>query len=182
MFKYATVTVTLTLALLSPATAGAQMHQQPYGTLKDRPIKALSAEDIVGLRAGRGMAMALPAELNRYPGPMHALEHEAALGLTAEQKEALGRQMAVMRASAVALGESIIAREAELEALFRSGAVDAAGIDRLTTEIAALYGRLRAVHLRTHLDTRETLSEAQLATYQTVRGYDAATPGPAHKH
>jgi hypothetical protein len=32
------------------------------------------------------MGMALPAELNRYPGPLHVLENQAALGLTQEQR------------------------------------------------------------------------------------------------
>jgi hypothetical protein len=173
-------TLALGLALLA-APVQAQSHgHQSYEALKDRPIKALSAEDIANLRAGRGMGMALPAELNRYPGPMHALEHEAALGLSAEQKQALIQQMAEMRAAAVALGERIILREGDLEALFRSGSADAAGVDRLATEIGGLYGQLRAVHLRTHLATRATLTEAQLAAYQMARGYDGAKP--AHKH
>lgn len=71
--------------------------------------------------------------------------------------------------------------ESELDAHFRSGAADADTIDRITSEIAALYGQLRAVHLRTHLATRASLTEIQLAKYQTLRGYDAAT-NPVHKH
>lgn len=87
-----------------------------------------------------------------------------------------------MRAAAVTLGEKIIVREDELDTLFASGAADAAGIDRLTGEIARLYGELRAVHLRTHLATRATLDAAQLAAYQTARGYDgSASQGPMHK-
>jgi hypothetical protein len=35
------------------------------------------------------------------------------------------------------------------------------------------YGQLRAVHLRTHLATRASLTEIQRAKYQTLRGYDA---------
>ena len=177
--------ITLTCLLLAATPAAAQAPS--YGAMTDRPIKALSAEDIAGLRAGRGMAMALPAELNRYPGPMHALEHGAALGLTAAQTEALAGQMVAMRSAAVTLGEKIVVREGELDALFASGAADAAGIDRLTGEIARLYGELRAVHLRTHLATRATLDAAQLAAYQTARGYDGGaapgqTPKPTHKH
>jgi len=167
-------------ALLTAATAHAQ--SQPYPALADRSIKALSADDIAGLRAGRGMAMALPAELNRYPGPLHVLENAAALDLTPEQKDQLTRQVEAMRSAAVALGEQIIARESELDGLFRSGTADAGTIDRITAEIAALYGQLRAVHLRTHLATRASLSEIQLAKYQTLRGYDAGGANPMHKH
>jgi hypothetical protein len=167
-------------ALLTSATAHAQ--SQPYAAFADRSIKALSADDVAGLRAGRGMAMALPAELNRYPGPLHVLEHAAALDLTPEQNDQLTRQIETMRTAAVALGEQIIARESELDAHFRSGAADAGTIDRITSEIAMLYGQLRAVHLRTHLATRASLTEIQLAKYQMLRGYDAAGPNPVHKH
>lgn len=44
-----------------------------YAGLESRDIKALSADDIAGLRAGASICMALPAELNGYPGPMHVL-------------------------------------------------------------------------------------------------------------
>ena len=170
----------LGLALLTAATAHAQ--SQPYAAFGDRPIKALSADDVAGLRAGRGMAMALPAELNRYPGPLHVLEHAAALDLTPEQRDRLTLQVEALRTAAVALGEQIIARESELDAHFRSGAPEAGTIDRITSEIAALYGQLRAVHLRTHLATRSSLTEIQLAKYQTLRGYDAGDTNPMHKH
>lgn len=181
MFRCA-ASIVLFLAVTIATNASAQHGHQPYAALKDRPIKALSPEDMATLRQGRGMGMALPAELNRYPGPMHALEHSAELGLSPAQKQELERQMAEMRSAAVALGERIIAREGELEALFRSGAADDAAVDRLTGEIGGLYGQLRAVHLRTHLATRATLSEAQLAAYQAARGYDTNGSKPGHKH
>lgn len=163
-------------------TAAAHAQSQPYAAFGDRPIKALSADDVAGLRAGRGMVLALPAELNRYPGPTHVLEHAAALDLTPEQKDQLVLQIETMRTAAVALGEQIIARESELDAHFRSGAADAETINRITSEIAALYGQLRAVHLRTHLATRASLTEVQLAKYQSLRGYGANGTNPVHKH
>jgi hypothetical protein len=173
-------TAAITALLMCASGAHAQSH--PYAALQERPIKALSADDIAGLRAGRGMAMALPAELNRYPGPMHVLDHAAKLALTPEQRQEITRQFAAMQAAAIPLGEQIIAHESALEALFRSGGAESASIDRLTAEIATLYGQLRAVHLRTHLATRATLSEPQLAMYQTLRGYDGGGASPPHKH
>ena len=50
-------------------------------------MKSLSDQQLSDLRAGRGMGMALPAELNGYPGPVHVLELADALGLTPEQRE-----------------------------------------------------------------------------------------------
>jgi len=170
-------------SLFAGAAAVAQPDSsstQPYAGLHDRQIKALSPEQIQGWRSGRGMAMALPAELNRYPGPMHALEHADRLGLTSDQRAALERQTQTMRAAAVALGERLIALEAELDALFASGVADGAGIERLTAAIGVAQGQLRAVHLRTHLETRATLSEAQVAEYVRLRGYDGDTPAGSH--
>ena len=50
---------------------------RPYAGLEGRRTKALSEEDAAGLLAGRGMGLALAAELNGYPGPLHVLEHGA---------------------------------------------------------------------------------------------------------
>ena len=155
---------------------------QPYGAYQSRPIKALSAEDIAGLRAGNGMAMAMPAELNRYPGPMHVLENAKALGLSAEQIAALTQRRDAMRTEAIVLGEQVLAGEGELDTLFRSGTANAAAIERITAKLGDLRGRLRAVHLRTHLDTRASLTEAQIATYQSLRGYDSPASDVRHKH
>src|SRR5215475_1130417 len=60
------------LAILCNA-ASAQSHQ-PYAGFEQRPIKALSEQEVDDLRAGRGMGLALAAELNGYPGPSHVLE------------------------------------------------------------------------------------------------------------
>jgi hypothetical protein len=57
--------------------------RQPYAGLEARSIKTLSDQQIGDLRAGRGMGLALAAELNGYPGPMHVLELADALGLSA---------------------------------------------------------------------------------------------------
>lgn len=41
----------------------------PYAGMQSRPIKALSDKQVSDLRAGRGMGLALAAELNGYLGP-----------------------------------------------------------------------------------------------------------------
>ena len=48
--------------------------QTPYTGMQARSIKALSDQQIADLGAGRGMGLALAAELNGYPGPSHVLE------------------------------------------------------------------------------------------------------------
>lgn len=64
----------------APATAqhhhSGQGHPalSSYAGTQARPVKALSDQQLADLRAGRGMGMALPGELNGYPGPVHVLE------------------------------------------------------------------------------------------------------------
>ena len=84
----------------------------PYAGLEQRTVKALSEQQIADLRAGRGMGLALPAELNGYPGPSHVLENADALGLSAEQREHTKGLFEAMKAEAVPVGERLIEQEA----------------------------------------------------------------------
>ena len=62
--------------------------QTPYAGMQARSIKALSDQQIADLGAGRGMGLALAAELNGYPGPSHVLELADKLDLSADQQPA----------------------------------------------------------------------------------------------
>jgi hypothetical protein len=78
--------------------------QRPYAglgarTIKALTIKALSEEQVADLKAGRGMGLALAAELNGYPGPLHTLEPAEALKLTAEQRSRVKGLYDAMRAN-----------------------------------------------------------------------------------
>jgi hypothetical protein len=67
--------IVMAATLVAVGTAQAQhASSSPYSGLEEWPIKALSDQQIADLRAGRGMGLALPAELNGYPGPIHVLE------------------------------------------------------------------------------------------------------------
>ena len=61
---------------------GASGGEQPYAGLESRAIKALAPSEVEDLRQGNGMGMALPAELNGYPGPRHVLDLAEELNLT----------------------------------------------------------------------------------------------------
>ena len=65
----------LTLAIFAvlASSVPALAQHQPYAGMDTRAIKTLSDKDIADLNAGRGMGLALAAELNGYPGPSHAL-------------------------------------------------------------------------------------------------------------
>ena len=71
--------------------SGSAFAQTPYAGMQNRPIKALSEQQVADLNAGRGIGMALAAELNGYPGPSHTLELADKLELSADQRPALKR-------------------------------------------------------------------------------------------
>ena len=156
----------------APAQAAHNAQGQlPYAGLQQREIKALSPEQIEGLRAGRGMSLALAAELNGFPGPMHVLELAAQLKLTPEQTTRTRELFGVMQKRAQELGEEVIAAERELEVLFQSRRITPALLDSQAQKIAQLQGRLRAVHLRKHLEMMQILTAEQVHAYNQLRGY-----------
>ena len=173
-------------AMLFAGTVLAQASQQPYAGQDKRAIKALSESEIADLVAGHGMGLAKAAELNGYPGPMHVLEHAAALGLSDAQRQAVEAARARMTAAAQSLGREIVAREGELDAAFAAGRIDAGMLKTQTDEVAALMGRLRAAHLAAHLETKPLLTAEQIARYNALRGYsstDSVTPRhPPRQH
>lgn len=155
-----------------------------YAGEQDRAVKALSEAQSGDLLAGRGMSLALAAELNHHPGPSHALDLAAELRLTETQRQALADIRARMTAAAKALGAEIVGRERELDRGFAAAALSAEAVRQLTGAIGALQGELRAVHLTAHLETRAALTLEQVAAYDRLRGYaaDAAAPPPAAGH
>lgn len=170
--------LTIMTALLVSAAAQAQHaghHNNspatPYAGLQQRQIKALSNEQIADLRAGRGMATALAAEVNGYPGPMHVLELADKLGLTEAQRQTMESLITSMRRDAVKAGEELIVAEAELDKLFASGQADEASLIHCMQQVSHAQGQLRLIHLRTHMPSRAALTPHQLATYAQLRGY-----------
>src|SRR6476659_6721672 len=120
------------IAFLAPALAWAE---PPYAGLQSRPIKALSDQQVSDLRAGRGMGLALAAELNGYPGPSHVLELADGLELTADQRASIKALFDSMKAEALPLGAKVIEQEADLDKQFASRTVTP---QSLKASIAAL--------------------------------------------
>jgi Spy/CpxP family protein refolding chaperone len=146
-----------------------------------RPLKALSEDDIASLRNGDGMGFAKPAELNSYPGPRHVLALARELRLTDTQAGQVTTIRDRMSAAARPLGAELIRRERLLDQLFARGEITP---ERLTAETAAIgdiQGRLRAVHLAAHLETRAILTPEQVAQYDKLRGY-TGTGKSSHDH
>lgn len=165
----------LTLFLSAPATAqhhhGQHQHATPYAGQQQRDIKALSDQQIADLRQGRGMGLALAAELNGYPGPLHVLELSDRLQLTAEQHQQFQRLFESMKAEAIAAGEALIADERALDRAFAERSMTPDALAALTARIGEAQGRLRAVHLKYHLSSADLLSHEQRRRYADLRGY-----------
>lgn len=169
------------LALLGCAAALAQAADTPYAGQQTRAIKALSAEETRALLTGAGMGYARAAELNRHPGPMHALELAARLELTMEQKETLAALMARHKAEARTLGAEVVRLEGELDAMFAGGKPVRAMVEGMAAEIGLAQARYRASHLTTHIDTARLLTPEQIASYDRLRGYTGDALGAGHR-
>lgn len=162
------------LLVSGPAPAQEHHHGQGrshYAGFEARSVKALSEQQVADLRAGRGMGLALAAELNGYPGPMHVLELADPLNLTAEQRNRVEKAYLAMKAEAISLGEKLIAEETILDRRFKERTASPQALAELTTRIGETQGRLRAAHLKYHLATTEVLTPQQLARYSELRGY-----------
>jgi Spy/CpxP family protein refolding chaperone len=161
---------------LAPGDAWAQAHQ-PYAGLETRTIKALSDQQVADLRNGRGMTLALAAELNGYPGPLHTLELADSLKLSEQQRAKVQDLFAAMKAEAISLGETLIAQETELDRAFAHKTVTPAALQASMQAIGATQAALRATHLKYHLATVEVLTPAQVRHYGALRGYAGHQPG-----
>jgi Spy/CpxP family protein refolding chaperone len=160
--------------LLAAGSAVAQQHQHghsPYPGSQTRSIKALSGQQVADLRAGRGMGLALAAELNGYPGPLHVLELADRLELTAGQRGQVQQLYDAMKSEAIEAGERLIADERELDRQFAEGTMKPTTLAALTARIGETQGQLRAVHLKYHLTTAELLTPDQKRRYAELRGY-----------
>jgi len=152
-------------------TTSPAMAETPYAGMQSRPIKALSEQQVADLGAGRGMGMALAAELNGYPGPSHVLELAGKLDLTADQRDSIQRLFNSMRAEALPLGSKLLEQEADLNKQFADRTVTPESLKASTAAIATTQGVLRETHLKYHLSTVAILTPEQMQRYVELRGY-----------
>ena len=157
----------------TPAAADTAHHGQhsPYAGLEAREIKALSPEEVADLTAGRGMGLALAAELNGYPGPRHVLDLAQELQLTAEQQSKTGALFEAMRTETSALGAELIQAERVLDRLFVEKRATRESVAAAADVAGAIEAKLRAAHLHYHLAMMDVLTADQVATYNHLRGY-----------
>ena len=174
--KPGTLVLAATLAA-APALAQHQHHHHapgasPYAGQQAREIKALSADEVRDLRNGAGMGFAKTAELNRYPGPLHVLENTKGLELTEAQQAQVSGVLTRHKERARALGERVVTLERELDELFAKKKATPAEVDRVTAALGEATGKLRAEHLKAHLETTALLTPEQVERYVKARGYE----------
>ncbi|MHB8270455.1 Spy/CpxP family protein refolding chaperone [Bradyrhizobium sp.] len=167
------------IAAVSILAATAAAAQTPYAGIQARPIKALSEQQVADLGAGRGMGLALAAELNGYPGPSHVLELADRLELSEDQRARIKALFDSMKAEAVPLGAKLIEQEADLDRQFATRTVTPESLKASTAAAAITQGELRETHLKYHLATVDVLSPGQMQRYAELRGYGGR---PMHHH
>jgi Spy/CpxP family protein refolding chaperone len=163
----------LVLSVLAPAAVA----QSPYAGMQTRPIKALSEQQIADLKNGRGMGLAMPAELNGYPGPAHVLEFADQLALSAEQRTSVRTLFGAMKAEAIPLGDKLLAQEADLDHLFATHLINEDSLKIATAEIGATQAVLRDAHLKYHLLTARILTPDQTRHYSMLRATARTSAG-----
>jgi len=163
--------------LLAP---GIVFAETPYAGMQSRTVKALSEQQVADLNAGRGMGMALAAELNGYPGPSHVLELADKLELTADQTTAVRSLFESMKHDSIPLGVKLIEQERELDRQFALHTITPESLRDATAAVARTQGELREAHLKYHLSTAALLDAGQMQRYAALRGY--AEPSAHHHH
>lgn len=164
----------LALSCCLPVLATAQhtpSGQKPYAGLQNRAIKSLSDSDINELRRGGGWGLALPAELNGMPGPVHVLELKDPLALSPQQSSQIQLLVEDMRKAAIPAGERLISAEADIEAAFSAGRAEEKLLRRLLTQAESARTELRFIHLSQHYKTVQFLKPEQIQRYNSLRGY-----------
>jgi len=126
-------------------------------------------ERAAGLREGRGMGLAMPAETNGYPGPRHVLELADAIGLSADQRARTQALFDAMRGDAQRLGARLLAEEAALDGLFSGHRATPALLEAAARQIGETEAALKVTHLRTHLAMMDILTPDQVARYAAAR-------------
>jgi hypothetical protein len=160
--------------------ASTAVAQSPYAGMQARPIKGLSEQQVADLKAGRGMGLALPAELNGYPGPAHVLELADQLELSSDQRARVQSLFDAMKAEAVPLGARLLEQEAALDQQFANHSITPEILKAATAQIGVTQAELRNTHLKYHLQTAQILTHEQMQRYAVLRGYGSSAS--MHQH
>lgn len=179
--KLAPLTLALAGAVLGTTLAGLALAQSGHGhrsgahghgsddAQAHHRVEAYLREFDQVVADGRGFGLAFAADQNGYPGPLHVLELKDQLQLTPQQEARMQALFAAMLAAARARAARLADTEARLRGIFTGGTADAATVRAAVADAERARAEVRLVHLLTHLETRDLLSEAQRRTYHQLR-------------
>ncbi len=158
----------------NPTAALAQGHQHAPPSSAGELLAWMDSSERLAIETGQGFAMARAAEAHGLPGPKHVLEHAQALGLDDNQVERMNALMGEMREAALREGRAVLDGERALDAELSRPMPDAARVADLSEAVGRARGRLRNVHLSTHLVAAPMLTPAQRAQYVQLRAQPGA--------
>lgn len=163
--------VAAVLGIAAPALAqhGAHSHAGAGPSSGHLAAQACLAEFDAVVAEGRGFGMAFPADQNGYPGPLHVLELKDRLRLTPEQERRTRELLDAMFAEARPKSARLLASEGRLRDLFARRGVDEAALRAAVADAEQARADVRLVHLRSHLKTRDLLTEDQIRAYHQAR-------------
>lgn len=173
-------TVCLLIVLAGCAGPTSPSATTGYAHLLDSPVRGLTPGEIQELKTGAGMRLALPAELNGYPGPKHVLDLANDLGLNASQRQAVQSLYDRTNQQARAAGEKVLESYRALDGWFRNGTGSADDLEQLVKTLGEREAQLRLVHLRAHVECRDLLTDHQVELYKDLRGYGGQHTDHAH--
>jgi len=174
--KHLVKVLAISMLCLNYTAVADSNHHSPYADQQQRSIKSLSAADITDLQSGAGWGLAKAAELNGVPGPLHLLEMESEIDLTASQLARITKIFDEMRSEAKALGEQLIMQERKLDEKFRNDIPTSDELQTILNNIGSIRSALRYTHLAAHLKMPDILSDNQIETYNRLRGYTDNDP------
>ncbi len=160
----------------SGAVSSTEAGGHSRGASSGAAVPGLTDQEISDLRAGRGLGMALAADLNGYPGPAHVLEFAELLKLTDDQRREAQATFDWMTAQSQNLGHSYIEAEKTLATLFRERKADQQQLVEQISAVEKVRSELRLVHLSAHLEISALLTETQRSAYDALRGQARAKP------
>ena len=160
---------TLVALALTAVTAWAQHAHDGSPSRGHQAAQACETEFEKVIGDGRGFGMAFAADQNGYPGPLHVLELQERLGLTADQATKVRALLHAMFAESKPKSARLLEAEARLRRLFADVTADDASVRAAVADVERARREVRLVHLLTHLKTRDLLTEGQRRIYQAER-------------
>jgi Spy/CpxP family protein refolding chaperone len=158
------------IVLATTALAGAQhVHDGARGSEPHLEAQQCQTQFERVIADGRGFGLAFVADQEGYPGPLHVLELKDRLRLSADQTREMQRMMDDMYARSRPAAARLLAAEGRLRALFAAGTADAAAVRTAVADAERARADARLVHLLTHLETRDRLTDEQRRLYHAAR-------------